>query len=121
MTDTIQQAQDADPTSDDSTGKTASPNGLRPLCDEPAFAALLAEMVSDEAPRVFALVEEAGVRADGRIVAWGMAFQDHVEAVSVNGHTRCSFSTMERVRRLFGAGRTVRLVWPDGAKRGVGR
>jgi hypothetical protein len=52
-----------------------------PLCDEEEFAAGLEELVADFAPRLFALVEETGERVDGRIVAWGMAFDDRAEVI----------------------------------------
>jgi hypothetical protein len=38
------------------------PSGLTPLCDEPQFAAILDSMVADEAPWLFAVVQEYGER-----------------------------------------------------------
>ncbi|MGH3822609.1 MAG: hypothetical protein ACRDRA_07180 [Pseudonocardiaceae bacterium] len=81
-----------------------------PLCSEEEFAQEVRELVADEAPRVFALVEEYGERVDGRIVAWGMAFQDGTEVVGVNGlHLRVA--SAERAQRAFSRRRTIRLVW----------
>ncbi|SDQ36993.1 hypothetical protein [Actinopolyspora saharensis] len=58
---------------------------LEPLGSEEEFAALVERLVLDEAPRVFALVEEVGERADAGIVAWGMALRDRAELVAVGG------------------------------------
>jgi len=95
------------------------PAELAPLCDETEFAALLEEMVADEAPRLFAIVQEYGERADGRIAAWGMAFTDHTEVVSVEHTRRMSLQTPENALRLFNLGGYIRarLVWfnPDAA------
>jgi hypothetical protein len=91
----------------------------QPLCDEPAFAAILEEMVADEAPRLFAVVQEYGERVDGRIAAWGMAFADHAEVVPVKRGLRMSLQAPENALRMFKFGSHIRarLVWfnPDAA------
>ncbi|NHD16926.1 MULTISPECIES: hypothetical protein [unclassified Actinopolyspora] len=84
---------------------------LEPLGNEEEFAALVERLVLDEAPRVFALVEEVGERADAGIVAWGMALRDRAELVAVGGGMRGSFSSAESARELFGLTRELRLVW----------
>jgi hypothetical protein len=101
---------------------TSLPNRLSPndtLCDENEFAELLEEMVADEAPRLFAVVQEYGERVDGRIAAWGMAFPDHAEVVAVGQELRVSLNTPEKALRLFERRANVRarLVWfnPDAA------
>lgn len=46
------------------------PTGRAPLCDEARFAEILEGMVADNAPRLFAVVQEYGVRggrADRRL------------------------------------------------------
>jgi hypothetical protein len=95
------------------------PSGFTPLFDEPEFAAILEEMVADEAPRLFAVVQEYGERVDGRIAAWGMAFDDHAEVVSVAGGMRMSLPAPENALRMFTVGSHIRarLVWfnPDAA------
>ncbi len=97
----------------------SDPSGLTPVCDEPEFAAILEEMVADEAPRLFAVVQEYGDRVDGRIAAWGMAFDDHAEVVSVTRKRRMSLPAPENALRLFKFGSHIRarLVWfnPDAA------
>lgn len=82
-----------------------------PLCSEEEFAQEVRELVADEAPRVFALVEEYGERVDGWIVAWGMAFDDRVEVISANGGLRMTFNSGERAQRAFSRRRKIRLVW----------
>ncbi len=82
---------------------------------EEGFAREVAELVADEAPRLFALVQEYGERVDGWVVAWGMAFDDHAETVSVGGGLRGTFPSAERARRAYSRRAKVRLVW-TGAK-----
>lgn len=86
---------------------------LVPLCGEAEFTELVDEMVTDEAPRLFAVVQVYGERVDGQIAAWGMAFEDHAEVVSVDGLTRLSLCSPERAVRRFGRRPdvTARLVW----------
>lgn len=59
-----------------------------PLCDETEFAELIDQMVAENAPRVFAVVQELGDRVDGWIAAWGMAFEDRVEVIGSDGSLR---------------------------------
>lgn len=95
------------------------PSELRPACDEEEFAEILEGMVADEAPRVFAVVEEYGERVDGWIAAWGMAFDDRAEVVSVQGGMRMSTRSADSALRGFGFGTRIRprVVWvnPDAA------
>jgi hypothetical protein len=89
------------------------PAELPPLCDEPEFAALLDRMVAEEAPRLFAIVQEYGERVDGRIAAWGMAFANHAEVVTVEHTQWMSLQAPENALRLFALGSHFRsrLVW----------
>lgn len=93
------------------------PSNKRPLCDEPRFAAIMESIVADNAPRLFAVVQEYGERIDGRIAAWGTAFEDHAEVVSVDRGLRMSLQAPEDALRGFIWGRHIRarLVWfnPD--------
>ncbi|WP_433263814.1 hypothetical protein ACQPZF_33290 [Actinosynnema sp. CS-041913] len=95
------------------------PSGLTPLGDEARFATILERMVADQAPRLFAVVQEYGHRVDGAIAAWGMAFADHAEVVSVTGGMRLSLDEPEHALIAFRMGSRVRarLVWlnPDAA------
>jgi hypothetical protein len=84
-----------------------------PLCDESEFAALIGEEVNVSAPKVFAVVQEYGERADYHVAAWGMSFDDRAEVVSVDRRMRMSFRSLDRVLRSFcwGPNITARLVW----------
>lgn len=89
------------------------PTGTPPLCGEEEFADLLEQLVADNAPRTFAVVQEYGDRVDGQIAAWGLAFDDHVEVVGTEGGLRMTLGSAERVRRAltWGSHITARLVW----------
>ncbi|MGH3870644.1 MAG: hypothetical protein ACRDSR_03850 [Pseudonocardiaceae bacterium] len=84
-----------------------------PLCAEPEFAALAEGLVADFAPRLFALVEEIGERVDGRIFAWGLAFEDRAEVVGVDRTIRGSFASADSARLMFSRCGKMRLVWYD--------
>jgi hypothetical protein len=86
-----------------------------PPCSEAEFAEEVRELVASEAPQVFALVEEKGERADGRIVAWGMTFDDGVEGVGVNGSLHVRTVSPERAQLAFSRHRKIRLVWTSPA------
>jgi hypothetical protein len=96
------------------------PSGLPPVCDEEEFTELLAEMVADEAPRLFAIVAEYGDRVDAGCAAWGLAFADHAFAVSVHSNRFHSAPTPEALLCRFrvSAHVTPRLVWFDSSKAG---
>ena len=93
----------------------ASQNRGRPLCDPAEFNELMAGMVTDEAPRLFAVIQEVGDREDGWIAAWGMAFDDHVEVV--DDGACLSLQSPERARWVFGLRPdvTAHVVWVDPA------
>ena len=93
------------------------PAGREPLCDEPRFTENLDRMVADFAPHVFAVVQVYGERVDGRIAAWGMAFEDHVEVFDVDGGLPMTRQTPEDALPGFAWGRhiTTRLVWVNPA------
>jgi hypothetical protein len=93
------------------------PGALPPACDEHEFAAIMEGMVADEAPRLFAVVQEYGERVDAVIAAWGMAFPDHAEIAA--HQLRMSVRDPESALRMFDVGSHLRahLVWfnPDAA------
>ncbi len=94
-----------------------TPAAEAPLWTEPEFAALAERLVADFAPRLFALVEEQGERVDGRIVAWGMEFEDGAEVVGTDYTRRGSYSCADTARLMFPHCGKMRLVWynPDAA------
>lgn len=95
------------------TAPQETPAAPPQLCTEPDFAALLERFVADVAPRLFALVEEAGERLDARIIAWGMEFADRAELVWVGRAIRGSFSCADRAREVFSFSHrgTLHLIW----------
>ena len=87
------------------------PGELAPACDEHEFAAIVETLVADEAPRLFAVVQEYGERVDAVIAAWGMAFPDHAEIVA--HQLRMSVREPENALHMFTVGGRIRarLVW----------
>ncbi|ANY09863.1 hypothetical protein AFB00_06930 [Pseudonocardia sp. HH130630-07] len=93
------------------------------MCGEAEFAALVEGMVADEAPRLFAIVQEYRRRVDARIAAWGIAFADHAEVVAQG--VQCRVGAPEDAVRLFTPDHRIgaRVVWcnPDAATPRTGR
>lgn len=91
----------------------AGSSTLAPLCSQAEFAELVAELVADEAPRLFAVVQEYGERVDGRIAAWGMALEDRTAIVRVDGGAAMSLRSPERAVRVFSRHPdiTAHVVW----------
>jgi hypothetical protein len=86
-----------------------------PLCDATEFVALMTEMVTDDAPKVFAVVEELGTRHDARIAGWGLAYETHVDVIGVDGAIHLGAATPENVLRRFGRQTelTAHIIWPS--------
>ncbi len=80
---------------------------------------LVHEVAWEEAPRLFALVEEYGEGEDVRVAGYGLSYDDRAEVDSVDGDFRLSSQSAETARVLFeitsrGANvRRVHLVWLD--------
>ena len=87
-----------------------------PLCSREEFDALVDGMVKDEAPRIFAVVQELGDRLDGRIAGWGMAFEEYADIAGVCGRFRARLVRPENALRMFRGGPsiTARVVWVPG-------
>jgi hypothetical protein len=85
------------------------------LCGEEEFAELVTKMVHDEAPRLFAVVQELGKREDGRVAAWGLAFENRAQLVHSDGRSLLSARSPERACWLLSRNPdvTARLVWVD--------
>jgi hypothetical protein len=86
---------------------------MREGLDPAVFELLLAEIVANDPPRLFAVVQELGERVDARVAAWGMAFEDHAELVGVDRQMRASLGKPEDALFLFRSGERIqaRLVW----------
>ncbi|MCC8243273.1 hypothetical protein [Saccharothrix luteola] len=78
----------------------------------PDLDTFVAEMVADDAPRLFAVVQVHD-NTDADIAAWGLAFPDHAEVVLANGGTRMRLRSPERAARLLSRppATDARLVW----------
>lgn len=86
---------------------------LAPLGTEEEFIAALADLVASQRPRLFSLCEEYGDRADGWVVAWGLALEDRAEVVSVDCGLRATCESAESAMRLLSRRRRLRLLWCD--------
>lgn len=88
------------------------PSSLPPLCDEPEFTALIQEMVDEEAPKLFAIVQEYGDRVDAAVAGWGLSFADRAVAFD-NGGSALVLRSAESATRLLRGGPhvTSRLCW----------
>jgi hypothetical protein len=86
---------------------------LSPSGNDDMIRSKIENMVKDQAPHRFALVETVGERMDATIIAWGLAFRGHVEIMSNGrGVTRGVFRSAERALRLLaGTHHSIRLVW----------
>lgn len=90
------------------------PEGLPPMCGTEEFAELMAEMVAEDAPRLFAVVQEFGERVDARIAAWGLAHPGRVDVIGVDGTVHITAAAPETVLRRFDrrANTSTHLIWP---------
>jgi hypothetical protein len=79
----------------------------------PDFATLVTEMVTDQAPRLFAVVLELGEQVDGRIVAWGMALDDHAYMTTVDGKNQYVLAEPGNALRYVRSrpGTTPHVIW----------
>lgn len=65
------------------------------------FTGLMRELAVCEAPRLFALVEEYGEGQDARVAGYGLAYEDRVDANSVEGGFQLHSQSAESARTLF--------------------
>ncbi|MGH3564436.1 MAG: hypothetical protein ACRDRH_00070 [Pseudonocardia sp.] len=102
-----------------SAAPVPDPAGIPPFCSAQEFAAITENMVADQAPRLFAVVQVYGEHLDARVAAWGLSFEDHADVVSVESTVTMSLRAPENALRMFHVGSHVRahLVWfnPDAA------
>lgn len=93
------------------------PEGLPPLCGPEEFAELVTEMVTDHAPRLFAVVQEYGERIDARIAAWGLAHAHHADVIGLDGAIHLGAAGPETVLRRFErrADTSAHVIWPTQA------
>ncbi|MCE6993935.1 hypothetical protein LZG04_03785 [Saccharothrix sp. S26] len=93
--------------------------GAKPvsLFDDPKVVREVQEFVDDQAPRVFAVVQETfGPPEDLQIVAWGITTKKGVEVIGVHGGMRMGLQSAENALIFFRAGGTAipRIFWVGG-------
>ncbi|MFI6757898.1 hypothetical protein ACIBF5_01960 [Micromonospora sp. NPDC050417] len=92
----------------------APPQDDQPLGTPEEFHQLMTDLAADHAPRRFAIYEEYGDRVDGRIYAWGLAFEDHAWLGADDRSFTGRFANAQNaVRILARTGRQLRLTWID--------
>nr|CEL16806.1 hypothetical protein [Kibdelosporangium sp. MJ126-NF4] len=79
----------------------------------PAFDKLMAEMVADQAPRVFAVVLEFGEQTDAQIVAWGMTLDGGAYMTTVDGRNQFVLAEAENALRYVPSRSNItpHIVW----------
>ncbi|TQM83715.1 hypothetical protein FHX81_6142 [Saccharothrix saharensis] len=89
------------------------------LLDDPKVVGEMQEFVDDQAPRVFAVVQETfGPPEDLQIVAWGMTTKTGVEVISVHGGMRMGLQSAENALIFYRAGGSAipRIFWVGGER-----
>ncbi len=81
--------------------------------DGPDSAKDVAEMVADQAPRLFAIVLEYGTGIDARIVAWGMELDEGAYMTTVDGRRQYALADAEGALGYIRGNpdTTPRLIW----------
>jgi hypothetical protein len=93
-------------------GQTGTGAGLATPPTEDEYRREVADLVADETPAMFAVVEDRDDRSDGRIAAWVLEFPGWAEAIGTDDGLRIRARSADRVRARFGRqpGVTARLV-----------
>ncbi|MEU4761779.1 hypothetical protein AB0H12_00905 [Actinosynnema sp. NPDC023794] len=97
----------------------------QPLWTKDQFTNLLHLIAKEQAPRLFAIVEEYGEWEDSRVAGYGLAYSDRVDVNSVEGDFHLNSQSPERARQVFelsarSRGVRTHLVWLAGAPEGTG-
>jgi hypothetical protein len=90
----------------------------QPQWTDDEFDEEIRSLVTDTAPRVFAVVQVYGEREDGRVAAWGFAHDDEeggevFDVVGVEGNVRLRLRSLARLGRYFARDPliSVRVEW----------
>lgn len=77
------------------------------------FTTAVAEMVADQAPRLFAVVLEYGEQTDARIAAWGMALDDGAYMTTADGKNQYALAEPDNALRYVRSHTNItpHLVW----------
>jgi hypothetical protein len=81
--------------------------------DDTDFATLVTDMVTHQAPRVFAIVLEYGDQIDAQVIAWGMALEESAYVTTVDGKNQYLLTEPQNALKYMPsrAGTTPHLVW----------
>jgi hypothetical protein len=81
--------------------------------DRAEFTELVAEMVADQAPHVFAVVLEYGEYVDAQIVGWGMALDESAYMITADGRNQYLLASPENALKYVPPRpeATPHLVW----------
>jgi hypothetical protein len=76
---------------------------------------IIQEMVREDAPRRFAVVQDWGTNVDGRIAAWGIVLNDRTVILDAETGSRTIVSSIRLALRLYGRKphTTARICWVD--------
>lgn len=85
----------------------------QPQVDSTDFTTLVSKMVTDQAPRVFAIVLEYGEQIDAQVIGWGMALDESAYVTTVDGRTQYVVAVPENALKyvISPTNTTPRLVW----------
>ncbi|MEV0681172.1 hypothetical protein AB0I60_32110 [Actinosynnema sp. NPDC050436] len=89
------------------------------LFDDPEVVIEVQKFVDEQAPRVFAVMQETlEPLADLQLVAWGITTKDGVEVSSVHGGMHMSLQSVESTLFFFRVGgqATPRIFWVGGGR-----
>jgi hypothetical protein len=83
-------------------GQADASAGLATPPTETEYWRQVADLIADETPAMFAVVEDRDDRSDGRIAAWVLEFPGRAEAITTDGGLRMSAPSADRVKARFG-------------------
>jgi hypothetical protein len=90
-------------------------DNMQSIADETEFTNLIASMVVDHAPRIFAIVIEHGERLDAAIAAWGLALDNSAYAITTDGKNQYLLTAPEHALQYIRhtPNTTPHLIWVD--------
>ncbi|MFY1637314.1 hypothetical protein ACN27F_29270 [Solwaraspora sp. WMMB335] len=74
---------------------------------------MMTHLALEQVPARFAICAETDGSEDGRVLGWGLAFDDEAVVVPTNGGLPNPCSGVTGALRLYGMVHAVRLVWVD--------
>jgi hypothetical protein len=85
------------------------------LFSEETYEQAVRGLVDEFAPRRFAIFQDLGEQFDGRVAAWGMAFDERFEIVDAQSSSWMSLASPDAALRQYGRqpGVTSRIIWLD--------